>query len=90
MENGGREYSKLGKVLDEIARSRNVRGARPIARRVKSRTGGGPTGAAVSQYLYGDTTPRRDFIERFAKAFELSESERRFKYTYAYGFQTAA
>ena len=91
MNNGGKEYSELGKVLDDIARSRNVRGARPIARWVKTRTNGGPTGAAVSQYLYGTTTPRTDFIERFARAFELTEDERRLlAYTYAYGFQTAA
>ena len=43
-------YSKLGKLLDSLARSRDVRGPYNIARYIESATGHDVSGQAVSKY----------------------------------------
>lgn len=74
-------YSKLGRVLDDLARKRDVRGPYRVAKYLEEKTGGGPSGATVSGYFYGEYYPKpvehpMNFIERFAQAFELTEQER--------------
>jgi hypothetical protein len=71
----GRPYSALGEVLDELARKRNVRGPYAIASHMEARLGEAPTGAAVSKWLYGDSRPTRENMQRVADAFELSAQE---------------
>lgn len=73
----GVEYSRLGNVLDELARKRNVRGPGKIARYVRERTGEGPNGSAWHQILTGQTKqPAAKNIELFAQACELTYEER--------------
>jgi hypothetical protein len=84
----GRPFSALGEVLDELARKRNVRGPHPIANYMKVRLGEAPTGAAVSKWMYGDSRPTRENMQRFADAFELSEREKiTLSFAYTYGQQ---
>ena len=81
----GRPYSAFGEVLDELARKRNVRGPYMIANHMKARFPEAPTGMAVSKWMYGDASPTRENVQRFADAFELSKGERitlSFAFTY--------
>jgi len=79
-------YSELGKVLDAMARERDVRGPYAIARRVQEVSGHGVTGQAVSRYFHDGVWPRPAFLRAFAAAFELSVEERdRLAWIYAYG-----
>ena len=81
----GRPYSALGEVMDELARKRNVRGPTRIANYMKARLGEAPTGVAVSKWMYGDSRPTRENVQRFSDAFELSKGERitlSFAFTY--------
>ena len=78
-------YSELGKMLDDLARERDVRGPYNIAHYVQSLTGYEASGQVVSQYMYGRSFPKREFIEAFAEAFELTPRERgRLAWVYAY------
>ena len=52
-------YSELGKLLDRLARARDVRGPNAIAKYIRKKTGEGPGRAAWGQALYGDTYPTR-------------------------------
>ena len=79
----GRPYSALGEVIDELARKRNVRGPYPIANYMKAHLGEAPTGWAVSKWMYGDSRPTRENMQRFSDAFELSKRE---KVTLAFAF----
>jgi hypothetical protein len=84
----GRPYSALGEVLDELARKRNVRGPYPVANYMKARLGEAPTGAAVSKWMYGDSRPTHENMQRFADAFELSKTEKiTLSFAYTYGQQ---
>jgi hypothetical protein len=85
----GRPYSALGEVVDELAKKRNVRGGpHSIANYMKSRLGEAPTGAAVGKWMYGDSRPTRENMQRFADAFELSKTERiTLSFAYTYGQQ---
>jgi hypothetical protein len=75
----------LGKLLDALARSKDVRGPYNIAYYLKDVIGYKVSGAAVSQYLYGKYLPKQAFVEAFADAFELSPQERReLAWVYAY------
>ena len=79
-------YSKLGKLLDSLARSRDVRGPFNIARYIESATGHKVSGQAVSKYLYGEYFPKHMFIEAFSDAFELTQHERsELAWIYTYG-----
>jgi hypothetical protein len=71
----GRPYSALGEVLDELARKRNVRGPYGIASHMQARFPEAPSGVAVGKWMYGDASPTRENLRRFADAFELSEGE---------------
>jgi len=83
-----RQYSALGEVIDELTSKRNVRGPHAIANYMKSRLGEAPTGAAVSKWMYGDSRPTRENMQRFAGAFELSKTEKiTLSFAYAYGQQ---
>jgi hypothetical protein len=84
----GRPYSALGEVLDEMARKRNVRGPNRIANYMKARVGEAPTGTAVSKWLYGDSRPTRENMQKFADAFELSKREKiTLSFAFTYGQQ---
>ncbi len=85
----GREYGRLGQVLDGLARSRNIRGPGKVARHVKEKTGRGPNASAWWQIFYGETKqPRSEIIELFAEAFELTTEEKRWlAWVYAFPSQ---
>ncbi len=86
--NKHKRYSELGKLLDALARDRDVRGPYDIALYVKTVTGHNVNGQAVSKYLYGEYLPKHTFIEAFAEAFELTLQERdELAWTYTYGFR---
>ena len=81
-----RPYSELGKMLDALARSRDVRGPYNIAYHVREATGFEVSGQAVSKYLYGESVPKREFIKAFTEAFELPSYERaELAWSYTYG-----
>ncbi len=82
-----KSYCELGKLLDLLARSRDVRGPYYIAQHLKDVIGYEVSGQAVSKYLYGQNEPKRAFIEAFADAFELTVQKRiELAWVYAYGF----
>lgn len=72
----GRPYSSLGKVMDELARKRNIRGPYNVGNYVRATTGEGPTsGSAWSQIFYGESHPMPKTMQAFTRAFELGEEE---------------
>jgi hypothetical protein len=83
---GGRPYSAFGEVLDELARTRNVRGPHRIHNYMKARLGENvPSGVAISKWMCGQASPTPENVRRFAEAFELSEGEKitlSFAFTY--------
>lgn len=87
----GRPYCELGKVLDALARERDVRGPSNIAHRIHDATGYEVSGQAVSKYLYGESLPKRQFVEAFAEAFVLTPQERaQLAWVYAYDSRSGA
>ncbi len=81
-------YSELGRLLDSLARERDVRGPYNIAAYIKSVTGYKVSGQAVSKYLHGDALPRQAFVKAFADVFELTLQERsELAWVYTYGFR---
>ena len=79
-------YSELGKMLDGMARDRDVRGPYAIAKRVHEVSGHAITGQAVSRYFHDGVSPKPAFLRAFAATFELSEEERdRLAWIYTYG-----
>jgi hypothetical protein len=81
-------YGELGKVLDALARERDVRGPYAIARRVQEVSGHGVTGQAVSRYFHDGVWPKPAFLRAFAATFDLSEEERdKLAWVYTYGFE---
>ncbi len=79
-------YGELGKLMDSLARKRDVRGPYNIAHVVTSVTGHRVTGQAVSRYFYGDSRPGPAFISAFAQAFDLNREERdALAWLYTYG-----
>lgn len=79
-------YSELGKLMDSLARARDVRGPYNIAQLVTSATGYKVTGQAVSRYFYGDSRPSPGFISSFAQTLELTREERdALAWLYTYG-----
>jgi hypothetical protein len=71
-----RPYCKVGKMLDALARSRDVRGPYNIASYLKDVAGYEVSGQAVSKYLYGESWPRHAFIGAFTEALNLTSEER--------------
>ncbi len=79
-------YSELGKVLDDLARDRDVRGTYNIAYHIENVTGYKVSGQVLSKYMYGRSFPKREFVEAFTKAFELTPQERgKLAWVYTYG-----
>jgi hypothetical protein len=79
-------YSELGKLLDALARERDIRGPYEISRNLQGVIDYEITGQALSKYLYGKSSPRPAFIKAFAEAFKLTSQERAvLAWTYAYG-----
>jgi hypothetical protein len=79
-------YSELGKVLDVLARERDVRGPYNIAQHLEDVIGYEVSGQAVSKYLYGVYIPNRGFIKAFVEVLELSHRERmELAWVYTYG-----
>ncbi len=86
MRGRNKPYCELGKLLDALARSRDVRGPYQIAQYLGYSVGYAVSGQAVSKYLYGKAEPKCAFIETFADAFELTEQERaELAWTYSHG-----
>jgi hypothetical protein len=86
MAGRGNPYCELGKLLDTLARDRDVRGPYNIASYVENATGYGVSGQLVSKYLYGKSRPNPEFVESFADAFRLTLQERaELAWGYAYG-----
>jgi hypothetical protein len=88
METNGKNkpYCELGKLMDALARERNVRGPYNIAHFLKDAIGYEVSGQAVSEYLYGEYLPNRGFIGAFVEAFELVPRERvELAWVYTYG-----
>jgi hypothetical protein len=81
-----KSYSELGKLLDAMARERDVRGPYNIAHHLDEAVGYQVSGQGMSKYMYGEHLPRPKFIEAFAEAFELTLRERvELAWAYAYG-----
>jgi hypothetical protein len=79
-------YSELGKLLDALARERDIRGPYEMSRSLRGITGYEITGQALSKYLYGKSSPKPAFVKAFADTFELTPQERAaLAWTYAYG-----
>lgn len=79
-------YCELGKLLDALARERDVRGPYNIAYHLEEIVGYEVSGQGMSKYMYGESLPKRQFIEAFAEAFELTPQERvELAWAYAYG-----
>jgi hypothetical protein len=68
-------YTELGKVLDAMARERDVRGPYAIAKRVEEVSGHRVTGQAISRYFHDGVRPIPAFMNAFATAFDLTEEE---------------
>ncbi len=86
MSRKSRAYSELGKLLDALARNRDVRGPYNIAYYLEDVAGYEVSGQAVSKYLYGEFLPKHAFIRAFADAFKLIPEERReLAWLYTYG-----
>jgi hypothetical protein len=85
--NGQRKpYSELGKLLDAMARERDVRGPYNIAHHLEEVVGYQVSGQGISNYMYGENLPKPKFTETFAEAFELTAQERaELAWAYAYG-----
>ena len=81
-----RPYCELGKVLDALARSRDVRGPYNIASYLRDVAGFEVSGQAVSKYLYGESWPKHAFIGAFTEALNLTSEERsKLAWVYTYG-----
>lgn len=79
-------YSELGKILDALARDRDVRGPYNIAYHIENVTDYKVSGQVLSKYMYGRSFPKREFVEAFAEAFELTPQERgKLAWVYTYG-----
>jgi hypothetical protein len=81
-----KRYCELGKLLDALARERDVRGPYNIAHHLEEVVGYAVSGQGMSKYMYGENLPRPKFVEAFAEAFDLTLRERvELAWAYAYG-----
>jgi hypothetical protein len=81
-----KSYGELGKLLDALARERDVRGPYNIAHHLEEVVGYSVSGQGISKYMYGESLPKAKFVEAFAEAFELTAQERvELAWAYAYG-----
>jgi hypothetical protein len=87
-DNTHKPYCELGKMLDDLARERGVRGPYNIANHVENVTGHEVSGQVLSKYLYGEYVPKREFMKAFTEAFTLTLRERsELAWVYTYGSQ---
>jgi hypothetical protein len=78
--------SELGKLLDALARERDVRGPYNISYHLEEAVGYGISGQGMSKHMYGESLPKPKFVEAFSEAFELTAQERmELAWVYAYG-----
>ena len=84
----GREYAPLGKVMDRMARERNVRGPYAAATYIEKQTGEEMPGATMSKNWYG-SRPSPRTLQLFVQAFGLSDREVN-ELTWVNSFQRAA
>ncbi len=85
MSSKDKPYSELGKMLDDLARERDVRGPYNTAYYIQNVTGYKVSGQVLSKYLYGEYVPKPGFVRAFAEAFELTPQERgKLAWVYAY------
>ena len=75
-DNTHKRYCELGKMLDALARERDVRGPYNIAYHIENVTGYKVSGQVLSKYLYGESVPKREFVRAFTEAFKLTPRER--------------
>ena len=75
-DNTHKRYCELGKMLDDLARERDVRGPYNIAKHIEDVIGYEVSGQVLSKYLYGDSVPKSGFMRAFSDAFELTARER--------------
>ncbi len=68
-------YTELGKVLDAMARKRDVSGPYAIAKRVEELSDYSVSGQAISRYFNDGVQPKSAFMNAFATAFDLTEEE---------------
>ena len=81
-----RPYRELGRTLDTLARSRDVREPYNIAYHLKEVAGYEVSRQAVSKYLYGELWPKHAFIGAFTEALNLTSEERlKLAWVYTYG-----
>ncbi len=79
-------YCELGKLLDNLARDRDVRGPYNIAAYLKNAADYEVSGQVISKYLYGHSKPKQEFVKVFADALRLTPQERaELAWGYAYG-----
>ncbi len=76
MASKSKPYCELGKLLDNLARDRAVRGPYNIAAYLKDAADYEVSGQAISKYLYGHSQPKQEFVRVFADAFRLTPQER--------------
>jgi hypothetical protein len=87
IEGKSKPYCELGKLLDALARRRDVRGPYNIASYLRDAAGYEVSGQAVSKYLYGHSQPKSEFVKVFAEVFTLTPWERaELGWVYAYNF----
>jgi hypothetical protein len=86
MAGKSKPYCELGKLLDNLARDRDVRGPYNIAAYLKDAADYEVSGQTISKYLYGHSQPKQEFVGVFADAFRLTPQERaKLAWCYAYG-----
>src|SRR3712207_411125 len=67
MTGKSKPYCELGKLLDNLARDRAVRGPYNIAAYLKDAADYEVSGQAISKYLYGHSQPKQEFVGVFAE-----------------------
>lgn len=72
-----KSHARLGKLLATIAAQRRAGESRVIAQRIEKATGHRVGHREISSYLNGRGLPSPKFMRAFAKAFSLTEEERR-------------
>jgi hypothetical protein len=86
MAGKSKPYCELGKLLDNLARDRAVRGPYNIAAYLKVAADYEVSGQVISKFLYGHSRPKQEFMGVFAEAFRLTPQERaELAWGYAYG-----
>jgi hypothetical protein len=72
-----RSFSELGRLVDQLARSRDVQGPKAISEHVREKTGGGPGRSAWGKVLFGDITPTPNTMRLFGKPSSSTRRKRR-------------